>query len=45
MPQILIISDVKGKRKICSRLVIANQGGQKNRNGQTHAIHFYRVFY
>ena len=36
---------VKEKRKFCSHLVIADQGGQKNRNGQTIAVLFYHVFY
>jgi hypothetical protein len=31
--------------KICSRLVTADQGGQKNRNGKTSAVLFYHVFF
>ena len=33
------------KIQVCSRLTSADQGGQKNRNGQTTAILFYHVFY
>jgi hypothetical protein len=41
----LKIAVVKPKKQICSRLVTANQGGQKNRNGRTTAVLFYHVFY
>jgi hypothetical protein len=35
----------KQKRKICSRLVTADEGGQKNRNGKTITVLFRNVFY
>jgi hypothetical protein len=35
----------KEKRKICGRLVIADQGGQKNRNGKMIVVLFRNVFY
>jgi hypothetical protein len=44
-PQILKISAGKPKKQICSRLVTADQGGQKNRNGKTIAVLFCHVFY
>ena len=39
------IAVAKQKRKICSRLVIADQGGQKNHNGKTIAVLFRNDFY
>jgi hypothetical protein len=33
------------QKKNCIRLVTADQGGQKNRNGKTAAVLFYHVFY
>ena len=44
-PQILKILAGKPKKQICSRLVTADQGGQKNRIGKTIAVLFYHVFY
>ena len=35
----------KLKLKLCSRLVTANQGGQRNRNGKTTTVLFRHVFY
>jgi hypothetical protein len=32
------------KKQICSRLPIAEHGGQKNRNGKTIAVLFCNVF-
>jgi hypothetical protein len=34
------ISAGKPKKQICSCLLIADQGGQKNRNGKTIAVLF-----
>jgi hypothetical protein len=31
--------------KICGRLVAADKGGQKKRNGKTTTVLFYHVFY
>jgi hypothetical protein len=39
------IAVAKQKRKICSHLVTAVQGGQKNHNGKTIAVLFRNVFY
>jgi hypothetical protein len=36
---------LKPKKQICSRLVTAYQGDQKNRNGKTITVFFYHVFY
>jgi hypothetical protein len=36
---------VKPKKQLCSRLVTADQGGQKNLNEKTTAVLFYHVFY
>jgi hypothetical protein len=41
----LKLQSQKKKRKICSRLMTANQGGQKNRNGKATMIFFHNVFY
>ena len=35
----------KTKKKICSRLVTVDQGGQKNRDEQTIVVLFCIVFY
>jgi hypothetical protein len=39
-PKNFKIAVVKQKRKTCSHLVIADHGGQKNRNGKTNAVFF-----
>ena len=39
------ITVAKQKTKICSRLVTADQGGQKNYNEKTIAVLFCNVFY
>ena len=44
-PQNFKIAIVKQNRKICSYLVTADEGGQKNRNEQMTAVPFYHVFY
>jgi hypothetical protein len=44
-PKFLTIQLVNQKKKNCSRLMSADQGGQKNRNGQTIAFLFYHIFY
>ena len=44
-PKFLKFQLVNQKKQICSCLVTANQGGQKNRNGKTIAVLFYHVFY
>ena len=36
---------VKPKKQICSHLMTANQGGQKNRNGKMIANLFHNVVY
>jgi hypothetical protein len=36
---------VKSKKQICRRLVIADQGGKKNRNGKMTTVLFYHVSY
>ena len=33
-----------GKRQICSRLVTADQGGQKNRNGKNNCDFLSHIF-
>jgi hypothetical protein len=38
------IATAKHKRKICSHLAIADEGGKKNRNGKTIAVLFCNVF-
>ena len=44
-PQKIKIAVAKQKRKSCSRLVIADQGGQKNRNGKLTVFLFCNIFY
>jgi hypothetical protein len=44
-PKFLKLQLVNQKRKICSRLLTADQGGQENCNGQTNAVLSYHVFY
>jgi hypothetical protein len=44
-PQIFKTARVKEKRKDCSHLMIAYQGGQMNHNGQTIVVLFHHVFY
>jgi hypothetical protein len=36
---------VKPKKQIYNFLVIADQGGQKNRNGKTTAVLCYHLYY
>jgi hypothetical protein len=36
---------VKPKKQICNFLVIAHQGGQKNRSGKTTTVLFYHLYY
>jgi hypothetical protein len=43
-PQNSKITVTKQKRKICSHLVTADQGGQKNRNRKTTAVPFLHYF-
>jgi hypothetical protein len=45
IPQNFKFAVGKLKKQICNRLVIAHQGGQKNRNGKVIAVLFYHVFY
>ena len=44
-PEFLKLHLVNQKKQIYSRLTSADQGGQKNRNGQTTMVLFYHVFY
>ena len=44
-PKHFKIAVIKPNKQICSRLLTADQGGQKNRNGTMTAILFYHVFY
>jgi hypothetical protein len=44
-PKFLEFQLVNQKKQICSRLMIADQGGQKNRNGKMTTVIFYHVFY
>jgi hypothetical protein len=44
-PKFLKLQLLNQKKQICSRLVTADQGGQKNRNGKTTMVLFYHVFY
>jgi hypothetical protein len=44
-PQNFKMKVVKPKKQIRGRLVTADQGGQKNRNGKTTTVLFYHVFY
>jgi hypothetical protein len=44
-PQNFKIAITKQKIKMCSRLVIVDQGGQKNRNGKTTTVLFRNVSY
>jgi hypothetical protein len=43
-PKFLKFPVGKPKKQICIRLMIAHQGGQKNRNGKTIAVLFYHIF-
>jgi hypothetical protein len=42
-PKYSKITIAKLNRKMCSRLVIVDQGGQKNRNGKSSNTHYQRI--
>jgi hypothetical protein len=44
-PKIPKTSVGKPKKQICNRVTSADQGGQKNRNGQTIAVFFFTMFF
>jgi hypothetical protein len=43
-PKFLKFQLVNQKKQICSRLLIADHGGQKNRNGKTITVLFLPCF-